>query len=98
VLRERQGKQKGTRAMIEVLLLAREHGPARVRRAVEEALELGCSDVAAVRYLLSVGDRGPQPLAAPANIGALNRYDRPQPRLEDYDQLRPNWVATEVIQ
>jgi hypothetical protein len=98
VLRERQGKQEGTRAMIDVLLLAREHGPARVRRAVEEALELGCSDVAAVRYLLSVGDREQPPLAAPADIGALNRYDRPQPRLESYDQLRPNWVGTEVIQ
>ncbi len=98
VLRERQGKQEGTRAMIEVLLLAREHGPARVRQAVEEALELGCSDVGTVRYPLNVGNREQQPLAAPANIGALNRYDRPQPRLDDYDQLRPNWAATEVIQ
>jgi hypothetical protein len=39
--------------MIDVLLLVREHGPARVRQALEEALELGCSDVGAVRYLLS---------------------------------------------
>jgi hypothetical protein len=69
-----------------------------VRQAVEEVLELGCSDVAAVRYLLSVGDREQPPLAAPANIGALNRYDRPQPHLESYDQLRPSWVGTEVIQ
>ena len=38
------------------------------------------------------------PAAAPAQVGALNRYDRPQPRLEDYDRLRPNWVMTEVIQ
>ena len=97
-LRERQGKQEGTRAMIEVLLLAREHGPERVRQAVEEALKLGCSDVAVVRYLLSVGDQGCQPLAGPAQIGALNRYDRPQPRLESYEQLRPTWMATEVIQ
>jgi hypothetical protein len=33
VLRQRQGKQEGTRAMIDVLLLAREHGPGRVRQA-----------------------------------------------------------------
>ena len=52
VLKEREGKQAGTRAMIEVLLLGREYGPARVRRAVEEALELGCSNVGSVRYLL----------------------------------------------
>jgi len=45
VLRQRQGKQEGTRAMIDVLLLAGEQGSARVRKAVEEALELGCSDV-----------------------------------------------------
>ena len=102
VLRERQGKQEGTRAMIDVLLLAREHGPARVRQAVEEALELGCSDVGAVRYLLSVSSQEQQPPAAPVHIGALNRYDRPQPSLEDYDRLRPGRplgpVATEVIQ
>ena len=98
VLRQRQGKQEGTRAMIDVLLLAREHGPAPVREAVEEALQLGCSDVGAVRYLLSIRGQAQQPVAAPAQIGALNRYDRPQPSLEDYDQLRPTWRATEVIQ
>lgn len=97
VLRQRQGKQEGTRAMIEVLLLAREHGAARVRQAVEEALELGCSDLGAVRYLLNVAGLEREPAAAPPVYrGALNRYDRPQPRLEDYDRLRPNWV--EVIQ
>ena len=88
--------------MIDVLLLAREHGPARVRQAVEEALELGCSDVGAVRYLLSVSGLEQQPPAAPLHIGALNRYDRPQPSLADYDRLRPGChvgrVATEVIQ
>jgi hypothetical protein len=78
--------------------LAREHGPAKVRQAVEEALELGCSDVGAVRYLLSSGGQEQQPAAAPAQIGALNRYDRPQPSLEAYDQLRSNWRATEVMQ
>jgi hypothetical protein len=99
VLRQRQGKQEGTRAMIEVLLLAREHGAAQVRQAVEEALELGCSDVAAVRYLLSVAGLDEKtPASLPVYLGALNRYDRPQPRLEDYDQLCPRWVATEVIQ
>jgi hypothetical protein len=98
VLRQRQGKQEGTRAMIDVLLLARECGPAQVRQAVEEALELGCSDVGAVRYLLSIDGKDQPPLAAPAHIGALNRYDRPQPSLEDYDRLLPNWAATEVIQ
>lgn len=96
VLRQRQGKQEGTRAMIDVLLLARAHGPERVRQAVEEALQFGCSDVGAVRYQLSAAVREAQPMAAPAQIGALNRYDRPQPRLEDYDRLRPGWSVDRV--
>lgn len=98
VLRQRQGKQAGTRAMIDVLLLAREHGSIRVRRAVEEALELGCSDVGAVRYLVSLSGQEQPPAAGRVHIGALNRYDRPQPSLEDYDRLRPNWTVKEVIQ
>jgi hypothetical protein len=65
---------------------------------VEEALDLGCSDVASVRYLLSAAGQD-QPLpAAPALIGALNRYDRPQPSLVDYDRLLPSWPAREAIQ
>ena len=98
LLRQRQGKQEGTRAMIDILLLGREHGAHRVRRAVEEALELGCSDVGAVRYLLTIQDWKEPPAREAMNIGALQRYDRPQPRLTDYDQLQPNWPLAEVIQ
>jgi hypothetical protein len=98
LLKEREGKQAGTRAMIDVLLLGREYGAARVRRAVEEALELGCSNVGAIRYLLNVHNLEQRPTAKPVDIGALSRYDRPQPSLDNYDRLRPNWPATEVIQ
>jgi hypothetical protein len=54
LLKERDGKQAGTRMMIDVLLLGREHGTGRVRRAVEEALDVGCSSLGAIRYLLNV--------------------------------------------
>ena len=84
--------------MIDVLLLGREHGAAPVRQAVEEALELGCSNVGAIRYLLNVHNLRQQPTAKAIDIGALSRYDRPQPSLDNYEQLRPNWPATEVIQ
>src|SRR6185437_14770614 len=47
---ERQGRQTGTRTMIELLQLGREQGFARLRVAIEAALELGCSDAAAVRH------------------------------------------------
>jgi hypothetical protein len=97
LLKQREGKQAGTRAMIDVLLLHREYGAARVRQAVEEALEMGCSNLGAIRYLLSV-NLEEEPTAKPIDIGTLSRYDRPRPSLDKYDRLRPNWLATEVIQ
>jgi hypothetical protein len=88
--------------MIDVLLLGREYGAARMRRAVEEALELGCLNVASIRYLLHVNNLEQRPTANPVDIGVLSRYDRPQPSLEDYERLRPGYPlgppATEVIQ
>ena len=84
--------------MIDVLLLGREYGAAPVRRAVEEALDVGCSNVGAIRYLLNVNDLKQSPAAKPIDIGVLSRYDRPQPSLDAYDRLLPNWLATEVIQ
>jgi len=98
LLKEREGKQAGTRAMIDVLLLGREYGVAQVRQAVEEALEMGCSNAGAIRYLLNVNGLEKGPTAKPADIGALSRYDRPLPSLDAYDRLHPNWLATEVIQ
>ena len=98
LLKEREGKQAGTRAMIDVLLLGREYGATRVRQAVEEALDVGCSNVGAIRYLLNVHHLKQGPAAKQIGIGVLSRYDRPQPSLDAYDRLRPNWLATEVIQ
>ena len=95
---EREGRQAGTRVMIDVLLLSREYGAARVRQALEAALEMGCANLGAVHYFLRIDHREQAPTAHPADIGALRRYDRPQPSLEAYEQLRPNWLATEVIQ
>ena len=111
---ERNGRQAGTRAMIEVLLLSRTYGAARVRQAVEETLALGASSLSAVRYLLNVDCRPATPEVPAVEAGELRRYDRPQPSMEAYEQLRPNWtepsqtdsgsriadwpVATEVVQ
>jgi hypothetical protein len=65
---------------------------------VEKALELGCPNVGTIRYLLSSANVEQRPAAAAMDIGVLSRYDRPQPSLQDYERLRPNWPATEVIQ
>jgi hypothetical protein len=111
---ERNGRQAGTQTMIEVLLLGRTYSAVRVHRAVEEALAMGASSLSAVRYLLSVDCRPATPEAPAVEAGGLCRYDRPQPSMDGYEQLRPSWteppqtdstsplgswpVATEVVQ
>src|SRR3954447_7535305 len=51
-LNARHGRQNGTRAMVDIIKLGREHGYQRLEQTITQALELGCSDVEAVRYLL----------------------------------------------
>jgi transposase len=86
MLRTRHGRAQGTRAMIELLLLGREKGPGPLRQAVEQALEAGCSDTAAVRYFLH--EHGlTRPPAEAVDVGDLSRYDRPAPSLNSYDLL-----------
>ena len=82
----RHGRQQGTRLMIELLSLGAAEGWDRLRTAVEEALSLGCHDVAAIRHLLVAG-RLRRPAIAAIEVGALARYERPQPVLSGYDQL-----------
>src|SRR5579863_8236708 len=82
----RHGKQSGTRQMIQVLSLIRQHGHRRVRAAIEEALALGCSDVAAIRHLTEAADLV-RARSTIMELGALSRYERPQPSLTDYDGL-----------
>jgi transposase len=85
-LNTRHGRQEGTRQMIELLSLGTGEGWDRLRAAVEQALSLGCQDVAAIRHLLVAG-RLVKPSVASIEIGELARYERPQPVLTDYDQL-----------
>jgi hypothetical protein len=85
-LRERHGKQAGTREMIELLRLGPQHRWAVLQKAVEQALALGCTDAAAVRHLLVAGELAhrEKPMR---EIGSLERYERPLPVLNDYDAL-----------
>lgn len=97
-LKKRQGKQDGTRAMIEVIMLGREHGYQRLEQAVSQALELGCSDVSVVRLLVRTESSSERRLAEPVEIGALSCYDRPQPRVNEYDRLLQNWSGGGMMQ
>lgn len=89
-LKQRQGQPVGTRQMVELLQLGRDQGWERLRRAVEKALAAGCSDAAAVKYLvLAEGQEssGAGRTEALVEVGALSRFERPLPVMSDYDQL-----------
>ena len=91
-LMARYGKQAGTRQMIEVLAHGKQHGWLRLREALESAVAMGSSDVAAVRYLLvsQPADRVQPPAI---EVGLLARYERPLPVMTDYDRLLGEEVA-----
>jgi hypothetical protein len=72
--------------MIELLQLGRQHGPDRLRAAVETALTLGCWDPAAIRHLLATPTlTHPAPPALAGSV--LERFDRPLPSVDAYDEL-----------
>jgi len=97
-LKQRRGKQDGTRAMIEVLLLGRQYGYRRLKEALEKALDLSCFDAEAVRLLLATDRAGKRAAGEVVEIGALRAYDRPQPTTRNYDQLLANCPSNGVIQ
>lgn len=86
VLNARHGRQNGTRLMVEVVGLGREHGYDRLEQVVEKALALGCSDAEAIRYLL-LENRLERKAPERIDTTALAGYDRPMPSLTDYDCL-----------
>lgn len=85
-LMERQGKQNGTRQMIELLKLVPQHGQQKFEQAIESAVASQCYDAAAVRYLLHA-DELRHSCCEAVDVGALERYARPLPVLDEYDQL-----------
>lgn len=85
-LMERHGKQSGTRQMIELLKLAPQHGQAKLQEAIESALQNQCYDAAAVRHLLH-SDELRHSRCEAVDVGALERYARPLPMMQEYDQL-----------
>jgi hypothetical protein len=88
-LQQRYGSQAGTRFMIELLQLGRDHGYERLRCVIEEALSLGATDPAAVRYMLMASslDQEAVPGLAPQDVLRAEHYARPLPQVDAYDQL-----------
>lgn len=85
-LNARHGRQNGTRLMVEVIRLGREHGYDRLEAVVGKALTLGCSDAEAVRYLL-LETRLERKAPEAVDMKALAAYDRPLPTMAAYDSL-----------
>ena len=83
---ERQGKQSGTKQMIELLKLSQQYAPGKLQEAIELALSTGCHDAAAVKHLLNADELRHVRCDA-IEIGALERYARPLPVMNEYDQL-----------
>jgi hypothetical protein len=87
-LQARHGRPAGTRAMIELLQLGRQYGATRLTSAIEQALRLGVSDAAAVRYLITASE-----LVSPSvplymdGLDRLGRYHCPLPAVTPYDRL-----------
>jgi hypothetical protein len=85
-LNTRHGRPHGTRQMIELLQLGSGEGWSRLRAAVEQALSLGCHDVAAIRHRM-IAEQFDRPAVTPIDIGSLACYERPMPVMNSYDQL-----------
>jgi len=96
-LKQRLGKQEGTRAMIDLLRLGRDQGYERLKEAVETALRSGCSDAEAVRHLMRAGELAHRPVEM-IELGALSRYEQPLPALKIYDEFLSGVMNQEVTQ
>ena len=83
---ERHGRQKGTKAMIEVLQLGRQHGPECLKTAVETAITLGCQDPAAIQHLLEAPSLT-RVVPTMLDLDALLSKERLLPSVDAYDQL-----------
>ena len=78
--------------MIDLLKLSVEHGHRKLQEAIEAALAHGCYDAAAVHHLLNAAELRHASCES-IEIGYLERYARPLPMMQEYDQLLSMEVA-----
>jgi hypothetical protein len=82
----RHGKQSGTKQMVGLRQLGKQHGRDRLRAAIQTAAATGCTDIAAVEHLL-IAETLRHVVYEPMDIGSLERYHRPLPVMNEYDEL-----------
>lgn len=83
--------------MVALLRLGREFGFKKLEASVEQGLQLGCTDVAAIHHLL-MADQLQHTAAAAVEIGALAAYERPLPTLAEYNQLLDSEMQAMEVQ
>jgi transposase len=86
LMNQRHGRQEGTRSMIALIRMGREFSYAKLEASVTQAMQLGCTDVAAIRHLL-MSDELQHAVVTRIEIGALAAYERPLPTMAEYNQL-----------
>jgi hypothetical protein len=86
-LEERYGKSGGTREMIGLVRAGLGSGWDRLIRAVEEALQLGVTDAAAVLHIMNMPDAEPRRRYQLELSEELAQFERPQPAVDEYDLL-----------
>jgi hypothetical protein len=72
--------------MIALIRMGREFSYAKLETSVAQAMQLGCTDVAAIRHLLMT-DELQHATVTTVEIGALAAYERPLPTMAEYNQL-----------
>jgi transposase len=80
------GETKGTQMLIEILLLHREYGREIVLSAINVGLEHGAYDLASILVIIRQQSMQSQPLLL-ADLGELQKYDRPIKSLDEYNRL-----------
>jgi hypothetical protein len=83
--------------MIALLHMGREFGYTKLEAAVAQSLELGCTDVAAIRHLLLTNQLQHR-VMEPVEIGALVAYERPLPTMAEYNQSLSSTAVTMEVQ
>lgn len=84
---ERLGESEGARQMVDVLMLHRQYGPVLVISAVEQALDAGAYDYAAVALLARQLAEPPRPPLSAPQLHVLTNPHVPIPDCRHYDQL-----------
>lgn len=86
-LEQRHGRSAGTREMITLVRAGSVSGWSRLIAAVEQALDWGVTDAAAVLHILHMPDPEQRRRYAMALAEELIQFERPMPGMEEYDLL-----------